>query len=55
MTPRPATVDLRAEEMGREAVACIIARTERPGRDPVQTIIMPRLVMGGVDSTLSKA
>ncbi len=46
--PRPATIDLRTEEIGRLALSRLIARMENPAADFVVSLVAPRLVDGRV-------
>ena len=46
LTPRPASVDLCANELGRWAVTRLVNRIARPEDAPVQMLVTPKLVPG---------
>jgi len=43
--PRPATIDMRGEEIGRQALGRLLERIENPGGDFTVTLVTPRLVL----------
>ena len=45
LSPRPASIDVGAEEVGRRAVAQLLHRMAHPDEPPVRTLVAPRLVV----------
>jgi LacI family transcriptional regulator len=45
LSPRPASVDLLSEEIGRKAFAQLLTRINQPAEPPVQLLITPKLAM----------
>ena len=44
VNPRPATIDLGTDEIGRWAVNRLVNRIARPGDAPIRMLIVPKLV-----------
>ena len=46
MHPRPATIDVRSEEIGRESALRMLAHIRNPQDSPVVSLVTPRLIPG---------
>jgi len=53
LSPRPATIDLGTEQIGRWAVTRLVNRVARPSEPPVRMLIAPKLVIPPNGTTLS--
>jgi DNA-binding LacI/PurR family transcriptional regulator len=56
LSPRPATIDLGTDQIGRWAVTRLVNRIARPSEPPVRLLIAPKLVdpsHGAITSTVS--
>src|SRR2546423_2861771 len=53
LSPRPATIDLGADQIGRWAVTRLVNRIARPSEPPVRMLIAPKLVVPANGTTLS--
>ena len=45
LSPRPATIDLGTDEIGRWAVTRLVNRIARPSEPPIRMLIAPKLVV----------
>ena len=52
LSPRPASIDLLTEEVGRRAFAQLLTRISAPSDPPVQILLTPRLNVSGDDATV---
>jgi len=53
LSPRPATIDLGAEQIGRWAVTRLVNRITRPSEPPIRMLIAPKLVVPPNGSPIS--
>jgi LacI family transcriptional regulator len=55
LSPRPATIDLGTDQIGRWAVTRLVNRIARPSEPPIRMLIAPRLVVpsGGTARSVS--
>jgi DNA-binding LacI/PurR family transcriptional regulator len=45
LRPRPATIDLGTDQIGRWAVTRLVNRIARPSEPPIRMLVAPRLVV----------
>src|SRR5439155_33424 len=51
LSPRPATIDLGTDQIGRWAVTRLVNRIARPSEPPIRMLIAPKLVVSPNEAT----
>jgi len=47
LNPRPMSIDLAADEIGRRAMLRLVGRMRKPSEPPLRTLVAPRLAVVG--------
>jgi DNA-binding LacI/PurR family transcriptional regulator len=53
LSPRPATIDLGTDQIGRWAVTRLVNRIARPSEPPIRMLIAPKLVASPTSSEMN--